>query len=71
MRSLFLLLLGVVAGAVLFHLYYVGLPPVARCGWDHPLDRQARKACVATAAFSGYANGARRALDHLIDDVDR
>ncbi|MDH7640356.1 hypothetical protein [Sphingomonas oryzagri] len=70
MRSLILLLFGLVAGAVLFHVYYLGLAPTARCGWDHPIDGQARKACVATATFTGYANGARKALDHLIDDVD-
>lgn len=70
MRSLILLLLGLVAGAALFHIHYLGLAPAARCGWDHPLDDQARKACVATATFTGYAKGARKALDHLIDDVD-
>ncbi len=71
MRSIVLLLLGLIAGAALFHAYYLRLTPSARCGWDHPLDGQAQKACVATATFTGYANGARKALDHLIDDVDR
>jgi len=70
MRSLLLLLLGLVAGAMLFHVYYLGLTPAKRCGWDHPLDRGARDACVSRATFTGYANGARKALDNLIDDLD-
>jgi hypothetical protein len=69
MRSLLLLLLGLVAGAALFHVYYLGLAPAKRCGWDHPLDRPARDACAARASFAGYASGARRQLDHLIEDV--
>ena len=69
MRSLFLLLLGLVAGAALFHVYYLGLAPAKRCAWDHPLDGGARDACTARATFAGYANGARKQLDHLIDDV--
>ncbi|MBA2932572.1 hypothetical protein HZF05_00555 [Sphingomonas sp. CGMCC 1.13654] len=69
MRSLLLLLLGLVAGAVLFHLYYLGLTPTHRCAWDHPIDASAHDACVSRASFTGYANGARKALDHLIDDV--
>jgi hypothetical protein len=69
MRSLLLLLLGLVAGAVLFHVYYLGLAPAKRCAWDHPLDHDARNACVARVTFAGYANGARKALDNLIDDV--
>ena len=70
MRSLLLLLLGLVAGAALFHVYYLGLAPTSRCVWDHPVDHDARNACVARATFTGYANGARKALDHLIDNVD-
>ena len=69
MRSLLLLLLGLVAGAVLFHVYYLGLSPTKRCGWDHPIDGSARDACVSRATFSGYAGNARKALDNLIDDV--
>lgn len=69
MRSLLLLLLGLVAGAALFHLYYLGLSPTKRCGWDHPIDGSARDACVTRASFTGYAKGARKALDSLIDDV--
>jgi hypothetical protein len=69
MRSLLLLLLGLFAGAVLFHLYYLGLAPANRCAWDHPLDRGAREACVSRATFAGYAIGARKQLDHLIEDV--
>lgn len=70
MRSLLLLLLGLVAGAVLFHVYYLGLSPTKRCGWDHPIDGSARDACVSRATFSGYARTARKALDNLIDDVN-
>ncbi len=69
MRSLLLLLLGLLAGAALFHVYYLGLAPAARCPWDHPLDRGAREQCEARATFTGYANGARKQLDHLIEDV--
>lgn len=69
MRSLLLLLLGLVAGAALFHLYYLGLSSTKRCGWDHPIDGSARDACVARATFTGYAQGARKALDSLIGDV--
>jgi len=69
MRSLLLLLLGLVAGAALFHAYYLDLSPTSRCLWDHPVDHGARNACIARAAFTGYASGARKQLDHLIDDV--
>jgi hypothetical protein len=69
MRSLLFLILGLFAGAMLFHLYYSGLAPTSRCHWDHPLDSHARDACVARATFTGYATGARKALDNLVDDV--
>lgn len=69
MRSLLFLMLGLFAGALLFHVYYLGLAPASRCSWDHPLDSHARDACVARASFTGYATGARKALDHLVDDV--
>ena len=70
MRSLLLLLIGLLAGAALFHVYYLRLAPPKRCAWDHPLDRGAREACVSGATFAGYASGARKQLDHLIEDIN-
>jgi len=72
MRSLILLAAGALLGAVLFHVYYLRLSPPARCGWDHPIDAQARAACreVAPAAGAhGYAAKARHDLDSLIGRV--
>lgn len=70
MRSLILVLVAALLGAAAFHLYYLRLGPPARCGWDHPLDAQARTACrEATASAHGYAAKARRDLDSLIGEV--
>ena len=74
MRSLIVLLVGVLLGAATFHLYYLRLAPDARCGWDHPLDAGARARCRTAAAaldLHGYAVKARRDLDSLIGRVAR
>ena len=73
MRALILLLAGALIGAAAFHLYYLRLDPPARCGWDHPIDVQARATCRTTAAVGGahgYAAKARRDLDSLIGQVE-
>jgi hypothetical protein len=70
MRALILLLVGAVLGAAAFHLYYLRLDPPARCGWDHPIDAQARAMCRdASTSAHGYAAKARRDLDSLIGEV--
>lgn len=72
MRGLILLLLGAVLGAVAFHVYYLRLDAPARCGWDHPIDAQAKASCRETALAAtahGYAAKARRDLDSLIGQV--
>lgn len=71
MRSFLLLLLGALAGAALFHAYYVTMAPTARCGWDHPFDDRGRSACVAQASFQGYGKAARHELDDLIGSVTK
>jgi hypothetical protein len=72
MGRLLLLLVGAILGAALFHTYYRGLEPAARCHWDHPLDRQAREACVAAATtHAAYSAKARRELDDLVGNVSR
>jgi hypothetical protein len=72
MRTLILIVMAALFGAAAFHLYYRRLAPPARCGWDHPLDAQARATCrespVAESAH-GYAVKARRDLDSLIGRV--
>ncbi len=45
MRNLVLLLIGMMLGAALFHVYYLRLDPLARCSWDHPLDAEAKARC--------------------------
>jgi hypothetical protein len=69
MRSFLLLLVGALAGAGLFHAYYVNLSPGSRCGWDHPFDDRAKAACVAQASFKGYDRTERREMDDLIGRV--
>lgn len=69
MRILIALLIGLVAGAACFHVYYLGLDPAPRCGWDHPIDHDAREACEARATFKGYAGGARKKLDDLVGQI--
>ena len=72
LRSLVVLAVGAVLGAVLFHAYYVGLDPAARCGWDHPFDDRARALChepAPTTAAPSYGRKARRDLDGLIANV--
>ena len=50
MRNLVLLLIGIMLGAALFHVYYLRLDPLARCSWDHPLDAEAKARCRDAAA---------------------
>ncbi len=71
-RIIFILLVGLV-GAAAFHVYYRGLPDTERCRWDHPLDRQAKRACKHSAAanVSGYSREDRQKLDKLIDNVSK
>ena len=72
MRNLILLVAAVLLGAAGFHGYYLHLAPPARCGWDHPIDAQARATCHAAAAGAGahgYAAKARHDLDSLIGRV--
>jgi hypothetical protein len=72
MGRLLLLLIGALAGAALFHIYYRVLEPAARCGWDHPLDQGARSACrteAATPSATGYSPKARHELDDLVGKV--
>jgi hypothetical protein len=72
MRTLILLLVGALLGAVAFHAYYLRLAPAARCGWDHPIDEEARASCRAASAATGahgYAAKARHDLDTLIGRV--
>ena len=73
-RTLIVLLIGGVFGAALFHLYYLRLDRESRCGWDHPLDQQARTQCRDADVgekIHGYATKARRELDNLIGNVAR
>jgi hypothetical protein len=66
MRNLIMLLAGALLGAAAFHLYYLHLAPTARCGWDHPVDADARRECRAAAVATdlrGYAAKARHELD--------
>jgi hypothetical protein len=71
MRAVILMLVGALIGAAAFHFYYLRLDPAARCGWDHPIDAEARSTCrAATAANAhGYAAKARRDLDSLIGKI--
>ncbi|WP_019832942.1 hypothetical protein [Sphingomonas sp. PR090111-T3T-6A] len=72
LRSFVLLVVGALLGAALFHLYYVGLSPEKRCGWDHPFDDRAKALCsepAPAAAAAGYGRKARHDLDGLIDNV--
>lgn len=72
MRGLILMLAAALLGAAAFHLYYLRLEPIARCGWDHPIDAQAKANCRETstgAGAHGYAAKARRDLDSLIGRV--
>lgn len=71
LRALLLLLIGAAIGAAAFHLYYRGLAPAARCGWDHPLADSEKARCrqAATAAGRGYTPEARREMDSLINEV--
>ena len=72
LRSLLLLVVGALLGAGLFHLYYVGLGPDARCGWDHPLDDHAKALCrepARVATTPGYGRKARHEMDGLIENV--
>ena len=72
MRTLILMLAAALLGAAAFHVYYLGLMSPARCGWDHPIDAQARAICRAAAASGGvhgYAAKARHDLDSLIGRV--
>jgi len=71
-RTLILVLLGAVCGAALFHVYYLQLDTERRCGWDHPLDAQARTLCREAGVAEkvrGYAAKARHELDNLIGNV--
>jgi hypothetical protein len=69
MRSFLLALLSALAGAGLFHAYYVNQPAGSRCGWDHPFDDRARAACVEQASFKGYGKAAIRQMDDLVGSV--
>jgi hypothetical protein len=69
MRLLLVFLVGMAAGAVLFHWAYLGLPPTGRCLWDHPLDKGARESCEQQATFKGYGTNARRQMDDLIGNL--
>jgi hypothetical protein len=72
MRAVILLLVGALIGAAAFHLYYLGLNPPARCGWDHPIDADARRTCREESIGGtphGYAAKARRDLDSLIGKI--
>jgi hypothetical protein len=69
MRSFLLVLFGALAGAGLFHAYYVNLSAASRCGWDHPFDDPAKAACIAQANFKGYGKNERREMDDLIGRV--
>ncbi len=72
LRNLVLLLVGALLGAALFHVYYVGLAPEARCGWDHPFDDRAKAQCLGTqptATTPGYGRKARHEMDGLIANV--
>lgn len=72
MRNLVLLLIGMMLGGALFHVYYLRLDPLARCSWDHPLDAEAKARCrdaAAATSVHGYAVKARRDLDSLIGRV--
>jgi hypothetical protein len=87
LRSLILLLIGAVIGAVLFHVYYLKLDESSRCGWDHPLSEQLAAKCrlgveppssddvkrtsTAGSKSGGYAKRARHELDDLIGNVSR
>lgn len=72
LRSLVLLLLGALIGAAVFHLYYRGLEPSKRCGWDYPFDDHGRGLCLQggpAAATPGYGRKARHEMDGLIANV--
>ncbi len=72
MRILILVLIAALVGAAGFHVYYLGLDPAARCGWDHPIDARAKADCrtaASSAGAHGYAAKARRDLDSLIGRV--
>jgi hypothetical protein len=87
LRSLIFLLIGAVAGAALFHVYYLRLEPRDRCGWDHPRSAQLRTKCqsivdssaandegaitTAGSKAGGYAKRARHELDDLIGNVSQ
>jgi hypothetical protein len=68
LRALIIFVLGALIGAVAFHVYYVRLTPQAQCGWDHPFDDGAKRACVL-ARQPGYTAKARAALDDLVGEV--
>jgi hypothetical protein len=73
LRSLLVLVVGAVLGALVFHLYYLHLAPAERCGWDHPLADEARSSCrdasAIPAGFHGYEKRARHDLDDLVGKV--
>lgn len=69
LRSLLLLLVGILIGAFAFHAYYLGLGAGQRCGWDHPLDDSGKAACRAAASGAGYTSEARRDMNSLINEV--
>jgi hypothetical protein len=71
MRNLIVLLVGALLGAAAFHVYYLRLDPPTRCGWDHPVDADARRTCRAAVRLDlhGYAVKARRDLDSLIGTI--
>jgi hypothetical protein len=72
MGRILLFVIGAIVGAALFHVHYLGLEPSARCGWDHPLDGQARSACRAAATpVATYTTKARHELDDLVGNVAR
>jgi hypothetical protein len=87
LRTLIMLLIGAIAGAILFHAYYLKLNSYDRCAWDHPYSAGSRTACRlgagqvlthASATISeggpkarGYGKRARHELDDLIGNVSR
>jgi len=74
MRTLLILIAGVVIGATAFHAYYLRQSQSDRCIWDHPLDEGARSICRVMRSGPPAADqdpAARQEMDRLIENVSR
>jgi hypothetical protein len=63
-------IVAALAGAALFHGFYLSLSPLQRCRWDHAFDAHARAICEERSAAT-YGAHAREQMDELIDRVAR